>query len=104
RPRRTEDVLHRGDVLMRRRRVALAGRLLAIRTAGAGGGGLVTDPPATELGDLLLQRHLGEEALDAVGDRQGGVPPGDATGPGSGGGFPERHGALLREADPARST
>ena len=58
-----EHVLHRGDV----EGAVLDGHLLDPDVG--------TDPAAAELGDLLLEGHLGEQQLDPLGRRARGVLP-----------------------------
>jgi hypothetical protein len=92
RPPGREHVLHRrhGVVGVGVRGGLLAGFGLGIRQRTA-------DPPAAELGDLLLERHLLKQQLDAVGRRQRRVlPPGRHPAPGSSG-VRCRHRDLLRE-------
>ena len=81
---RGEDVLHRRDV----QRFGIGfGRPCV------GGPHVVADPPAAELGDLLLQRHLPQQEFDPLGDGQARVLPRQAA-QGGGGRVGCRHGAV----------
>ncbi len=71
---RGEDVLHRGDVVRGVRPGPGSGVGSGI-VLGAGGPHVVADPPAAELGDLLLQGHVRQQQLDPLGNGECGVLP-----------------------------